>query len=255
MDSKYIDLANDFMTELNNIDKNDISDTESFIPINDNNSLTPINETNPSIPINDEHPSTSITDEHPSTSITDINEKSFLPINDLTKTIIDLDFVINDDKEEKQEKIKKDDYDDLKKMSLFVEKEIFTKAVRNYNIAENIDIINMDKLKDNLINCQIASNYDVSFIYRDYKNANAYRNSSIYEYWVEVKKKHNSAETITINKDNKYLRCYIKNFQVTDKFRKKINNFNIRAFKKKVQILRLNLIIDIIFVIKDKNNK
>ena len=217
MDLKYINLVNDFITEINDIENVQIINNnvqkhdELIISENVNESIMLVNENNDKF-------------------IKPINEN-----NNLTNSIVNLDFIIDDieknDKEKLLDNIK--NMDDLKTMSIFVEKEIFNKAIRNYNITENINIININKLRENLLNCKFDTNYDISFIYRDYNNPNAYSGASLYEYWIEVIKINDTLQVVKIDKNDKFLKYYIKNFQITDKFRKKINNFKIRAFKKK----------------------
>ena len=146
------------------------------------------------------------------------------------------------------------DADDLKKICVEINDKVVSLSVRGYNTTKNLDILNLDLVNINLLDLKLDDNYNVSYLYRNYNNSNTYKSVELNEYWIEISVKNNKVITSNINKNDIFLKAYLKNFQTNEKFRKKINNIHIRAFKKKVQLYNKNLIIDIIFVVKKTIN-
>ena len=158
----------------------------------------------------------------------------------------------NDSKLKKNNNIFKGDI--LKKISLDIEEKIFIESTRGFNIKENVFKIRMDKLKEKIKIFESPILFTIGYIYRDFNNPKSFLNEDINSYWLDINKKDGSMTESYLNPHNKLLQACLKNLATNNKFKKKINDENIRAFKKTVQINNNNFIIDIIFYVKNKIN-
>lgn len=158
----------------------------------------------------------------------------------------------NNDKNKKNNNLLKGDI--LKNLCLDIEEKIFLESTRGYNIKENIFKIRIDKLKEKLQNYDVPIFYTIGYIYRDFNNSKSFINENINELWLDINKKDGKIHENYLKPRSKFLQACLKNLANNDKFKKKINDENIRAFKKTIQIDKNELIIDIVFYVKYKIN-
>jgi hypothetical protein len=85
-------------------------------------------------------------------------------------------------------------------------------------------------------------------------NIKSFINQDINTYWLNISKNDSIINQKYLDPNNKLLKACLKNLSNNNKFKKKINDEIIRAFKKTVQINGTDLIIDIIFYVKNKIN-
>ena len=144
--------------------------------------------------------------------------------------------------------------DILKKICLDIEDKIFIESTRGFNIKENVFKIRMDKLKEKLENYDSPLLYTIGYIFRDFNNSKSFINEDINTFWLDIHKKNNKIIENYLEPHSRILHACLKNLATNTKFKKKINDEIIRAFKKSVQINNTDLIIDIVFYVKNKIN-
>jgi hypothetical protein len=158
----------------------------------------------------------------------------------------------NDDNIDNNNLIKKNNLNKgnfLKNLCLDIEEKIFIEATRGFNIKENVFKLRMDKLKEKFQNYNAP--IIIGYIYRDFNNPKSFINEDIDTFWLNIVKKDNVITEKYLESNNKLLKACLKNFSISTKFKKKINDEIIRAFKKTVQIYNTDFIIDIIFYVKN----
>jgi len=126
--------------------------------------------------------------------------------------------------------------DILKHICSDIEEKIFLESTRGFNLRENIFKLRIDKLKENLKNYNPSSTITVGYIYRDFNNIKSYMNSDINTYWLNVYKTSDIITEKYLDPNSKLLQSCLKNLANNNKFKKKINNEIIRAFKKTIEI-------------------
>ena len=158
----------------------------------------------------------------------------------------------NNEKNDKKNDLFKGDI--LKNLCLDIEEKIFLESTKGFNINENVFIIRMDKLKEKLKIYNVPIFYTIGYIYRDHNNTKAFENEDINQFWLDINKKDGKIYENYLKPKSKLLQACLKNLANNNKFKKKINDENIRAFKKTIQINKNELIIDMIFYVKYKIN-
>lgn len=144
--------------------------------------------------------------------------------------------LLNDTVEESTESFK----DELKKACYVLEKNIIMESTLGYNLKNNLYYINIDTLH-NKLKSYTNDKYTFSIFYQK-------PSIKTYNQWCEI----NYNGENTINEDNKYLKACIKIFSKTNKFRKNINNYKIRAFKNTFLIYKTDNKVDLFCIVKEK---
>jgi len=140
----------------------------------------------------------------------------------------------------------------LKIICFDLEEIVFVESTRGFNIKENIFKIRMDKLKEKFGLYDIKDkNITIGYIYRNFNNPKSFINTDMNTHWLNISKIDNKISEVELRPKSKLLQSCLKNLATNNKFKKKINDEIIRAFKKTVEINN-NLIIDIIFYTKNK---
>jgi deoxyribodipyrimidine photolyase len=119
----------------------------------------------------------------------------------------------------------------------------------NIGLITPINVINevVKVLKSN--NKNLNSDCECFVFYRNYKDNKIVLNPNKQIGWMEI----NKNEEKYVSSKNKYLRSCFKTFETTDKFRKKINDTKVRAFKLNFMILKTNIKLDIYALVKKIN--
>ncbi len=184
-------------------------------------------------------------------------------LNTMNKQMNNLELIFNKVVENKAsnnkliKKIKNDDIlkgDILKNLCSDIEEKIFLESTRGFNIKDNVFKIRFDKLKQKLSEYKIPIFYSIGYIYRDFNNPKSFLEKDINIYWLDFCKKDGIITTNYLKPQSRMLQACLKNLSNNNKFKKKINGENIRAFKKSVQINNSQQIIDLIFYVKYKIN-
>lgn len=136
--------------------------------------------------------------------------------------------------------------DNLKKICKKFE-ECFLNSTNGYNLKENLYYIIMSKLKKN-IKLFDSGDYICSVIYKKYDDLNNIFIKNNIDEWFEVTKNNE----VKISQNDKYLKTCIRLIEKTNKFRKIIGKFKIRAFKSTYLIYGSNNPIEIIGLVKEK---
>lgn len=149
----------------------------------------------------------------------------------------------------------------IKKLSDMIEY-VFNESIRGWNNEHNIYIIQFDKLKENLkkivFNPSIQNDIKFGFIYRDFNEPKTYSSKDFTKYWVGYNTEtSNSGKLQQTNycMKNKILFYCLKNLSKSNKFKKKISEWNYKFIKKTVQIYsHKNTLVDIILFLGIKND-
>lgn len=143
----------------------------------------------------------------------------------------------------------------LKKISTDMENSLFLGSTKGFDIKNDIYKLRFDKLKINLSKFDMLemTNLEIGYLYRNYNNPKVYKSIDMESFWLEtIKKMSGTIKESEIESNNKFLLACLKNFAVSNKFKKKIGSHMYRAFKKTIQVYGSDLIIDVIFFIKYK---
>ncbi len=143
----------------------------------------------------------------------------------------------------------------LKKVSTDMENLLFLDSTKGFDIKNDIYKLRFDKLKANLTKFNVPQmpNLELGYLYRNYNNPKVYNTDDMVSFWIETVKKFNgSIKENELESNNKFLLACLKNFAISNKFKKKIGSHMYRAFKKTIQVYGSDLIIDVIFFIKYK---
>ncbi len=143
----------------------------------------------------------------------------------------------------------------LKKIATDMENSLFLGSTKGFDIKNDIYKLRFDKLKINLSKFDMLEmpNLEIGYLYRNYNNPKVYKSTDMESFWLEtIKKMSGTIKESEIESNNKFLLACLKNFAVSNKFKKKIGSHMYRAFKKTIQVYGSDLIIDVIFFIKYK---
>jgi hypothetical protein len=151
-----------------------------------------------------------------------------------------------DDNKTIRERGKNERMDEIKRLSVMVEEEVLENATVEYNERNKIFVIDMEKMRRlyNSIRYD-ESKYKISVIYRNYRMKDIEKRD-IYSGWIEVIRN----KEVEIAPGNKYLRMYIEIFRKRDKFRKEMNEKEIRGSRSEYVISKTNMKIEIFVIIK-----
>ena len=140
---------------------------------------------------------------------------------------------------------------------------IFNESIRGWNQEHNLYVVQFEKLKENfekiIFNPDMSNDIKLGVIYRDFDEPKTYLSKNFTKYWVGYDIKSSSSgklQQIKYSIKDKILFYCLKNLSKSNKFKKKISNWNYKFIKKTVQVYsHKNLLIDMILIIGIKSNE